>query len=75
MQCASQYLLPMVGGMIDGYYDIEDLKIATRGDDAALRLRLGEYHKLGDKWVQIYRAKMQPGECISLDKTMEMYEH
>ena len=27
----------------------------------------------GDKWVHIYRTKMQPGELISLDYTMKMY--
>lgn len=70
-----KYLLPMVGGLINGYYDIENLRIATRGGDAALRIRLGEFHSLGDKWVQIYRSKMQPGECISLDDMMKMYEN
>ena len=69
-----KYLLPMVGGMINGYYDIENLRIAAHGSDAVFRIRLGEFHKLGDKWVQIYRSKMQPGECISLDYTVKMYE-
>ena len=40
----------------------------------ALRLRLGEYHSLGDKWVQIYGVKMQPGELISLNYTINMYK-
>lgn len=70
-----KYLLPMVGGMINGYYDIVNLRIVTRNGDAALRIRLGESHSLGDKWVQIYRSKMQPGECISLDHTIKMYEN
>ena len=38
-----------------------------------LRLRLGEYHHIGDKWVHIYRTKMQPGELISLNYTIKMY--
>lgn len=68
-----KYLLPMVGGMIDGYYDIERMTFADNKGVSGLRLRLGEYHRIGDKWVHIYRTKMQPGELISLDYTMKMY--
>ncbi len=68
-----KYLLPMVGGNIDGYYDVERLAIATHNGEAALRLRLGEYHNIGDGWVRIYRTKMQPGELISLADTLKMY--
>lgn len=53
--------------------DVERLAIATRNGEAALRLRLGEYHNIGDGWVQIYRTKMQPGELISLADTLKMY--
>lgn len=68
-----KYLLPMVGGMIDGYYDLQRIGITEYDGKAALRLRLGDYHSIGEKWVQIYRVKMQPGELISLDYTMKMY--
>ena len=68
-----KYLLPMVGGMIDGYYDIERMAFVDNKGVTGLRLRLGEYHHIGDKWVHIYRTKMQPGELISLDYTMKMY--
>ena len=68
-----KYLLPMVGGMIDGYYEIERMTFADNKGVSGLRLRLGEYHRIGDKWVHIYRPKMQPGELISLDHTMKMY--
>ena len=68
-----KYLLPMVGGMIDGYYDVLRIGITVKDDKPALRLRLGEYHNIGDKWVQIYGTKMQPGELISLEYTMNMY--
>ena len=68
-----KYLLPMVGGMIDGYYEIERMAFVDNKGVPGLRLRLGEYHHIGDKWVQIYRTKMQPGELISLDYTMKMY--
>ena len=68
-----KYLLPMVGGMIDGYYEIERMAFVDNKGVPGLRLRLGEYHHIGDKWVHIYRTKMQPGELISLDYTMKMY--
>lgn len=68
-----KYMLPMVGGMIDGYYEIERMAFVDNKGVPGLRLRLGEYHHIGDKWVHIYRTKMQPGELISLDYTMKMY--
>lgn len=68
-----KYLLPMVGGMIDGYYEIERMAFVDNKGVSGLRLRLGEYHNIGDKWVHIYRTKMQPGELISLDYTLKMY--
>lgn len=68
-----KYLLPMVGGMIDGYYEIERMAFVENKGVSGLRLRLGEYHNIGDKWVHIYRTKMQPGELISLDYTLKMY--
>lgn len=68
-----KYLLPMVGGMIDGYYEIERMAFVDNKGVSGLRLRLGEYHHIGDKWVHIYRTKMQPGELISLDYTLKMY--
>lgn len=68
-----KYLLPMVGGMIDGYYEIERMAFVDNKGVPGLRLRLGNYHNIGDKWVHIYRTKMQPGELISLDYTMKMY--
>ena len=68
-----KYLLPMVGGMIDGYYEIEHMAFVDNKGVPGLRLRLGDYHHIGDKWVQIYRTKMQPGELISLNDTMKKY--
>jgi hypothetical protein len=68
-----KYLLPMVGGLIDGYYEIERMSFVDNKGQTGLRLRLGSYHRIGDKWVPIYRIKMQPGELISLDYTMKMY--
>lgn len=68
-----KYLLPMVGGRIDGYYDVQRIAIADNNGRAALRIRLGEYHSLGEEWIHIYRTKMQPGELISMDYTIKMY--
>ena len=68
-----KYLLPMVAGMIDGYYEIERMAFVDHKGATGLRLRLGKYHNIGDQWVQIYRTKMQPGELTSLDYTMKMY--
>lgn len=68
-----KYLLPMVGGKIDGYYDVVRIGFTEKDGKPALRLRLGEYHSLGDKWVQIYGIRMQPGELISLNYTIKMY--
>ncbi len=71
-----KYLLPMVGGKIDGYYDIERMSFKENKSEGAygLCLRLGKYHNIGNKWVHIYRTKMQPGEVISLDFTMTLYK-
>lgn len=68
-----KYLLPMVGGMIDGYYDVLRIGIIVKDEKPALRLRLGEYHNIGENWVLIYKNKMQPGELISLDQTIKIY--
>lgn len=68
-----KYLLPMVGGMIDGYYEVQRIGFTEKNGKPALRIRIGEYYSLGDNWVQIYGTKMQPGELISLKYTMNMY--
>lgn len=70
-----KYLLPMVGGMIDGYYDVQRIGITDKDGKPALRIRIGEYHSLGEKWVPIYGIKMQPGELISLNYTLNMYNN
>lgn len=69
-----KYLLPMVRGMIDGYYEIERMAFVDNNGTPGLRLRLGEYHSIGNEWVHIYRTKMQPGEVISLDYILKMYQ-
>lgn len=70
-----KYLLPMVGGKIDGYYEIERMAFVDNKGVPGLRLRLGKYHSIGNEWVNIYRIKMQPGELISLDYTFKMYQN
>lgn len=68
-----RYFLPMVAGSIDGYYEVERIGFTTVENQPALRLRLGRYIPIGEGMVEIYRSKMQPGELISYDYTMKMY--
>lgn len=72
-----KYFLPMVGGKIDGYYEVEKLYITTFKKDGetfpCLRMKLGKYTQIGPQWVDIYRLYMQPGELISLQQTWELY--
>jgi hypothetical protein len=68
-----QYFLPMVAGSIDGYYEVERIGFITSNNLPALRLRLGRYIPIGENMVDIYKTKMQPGELISYDYTMKMY--
>lgn len=68
-----KYLLPMVAGAIDGYYEVTRIGFTTYENQPALRLRLGRYIPIGGDKVEIYRSKMQPGELISYDYVMKMY--
>lgn len=69
-----EYFLPMVGGCIDGYYKIEKVYIGTKGNQPCLRLNLSTYIPLGERIVHIYRTLMQPGELISYNKMVELYQ-
>jgi hypothetical protein len=68
-----KYLLPMVAGKIDGYYDIEKMAFGSQNKGLVLRLKLGSYHPLGDEQVAIYRIKMQPGEAITISTMKRLY--
>ena len=68
-----KYLLPMVGGSIDGYYDIEKLSIGSQNKSPVLRFNLGLYHSLGMDWRHIYN-KMRPGEAITARQVEELYK-
>lgn len=70
-----RYFLPMVGGSIDGYYEVERIGFTTVDNNPALRLRLGRYINIGDNMVDIYKKKMQPGELISYEYTLKMYNN
>lgn len=63
------FLLPMVGGEIDGYYKISGLNI----EHGKLCFKLSEYTSLGDKWVNIYR-NMRHGELISMSNVIKLYK-
>lgn len=69
-----QYFLPMVGGFIDGYYKVEKVYLGSRDGDFCLKLNLSTYIPLGENKVQIYKTKMQPGELISCDLMLKLYE-
>lgn len=72
-----EYFLPMVGGCIDGYYNVEKLYFSTYKDNGidypCLKLKLGDYINVGSEWVNIYSI-MRPGEVISLGEITRMYE-
>lgn len=72
---AVKYLLPMVAGAIDGYYEVTRIGFTTYENRPALRLRLGRYIQIGEGKVEIYRTKMQPGELISYEYTLRMYNN
>ena len=70
-----RYFLPMVAGSIDGYYEVDRVGTTFVDGNPALRLRLKRYIPIGDNMVDIYKAKMQPGELISFEYTMKMYNN
>ena len=69
-----EYFLPMVGGYIDGYYKVEKVNFGTRSGKPCLKLNLSIYIPLGKPKVSIYRTKMQPGELISHELMVKLYE-
>lgn len=69
-----EYFLPMVGGYIDGYYKVEKVYFGTRNGKPCLKLNLSIYIPLGKPKVSIYRTKMQPGELISHELMVKLYE-
>lgn len=68
-----EYFLPMVGGDIDGYYKVEKVYFGMKEGNLCLKLNLSTYIPLGEKRVNIYRVKMQPGELISYDLMLRLY--
>ena len=62
------YLLPMVGGDIDGYYKITRLTI----EDGKMCLKLGEFISLGNQWVNIFQ-NMRHGELITMNNVLKLY--
>ena len=69
-----RYFLPMVGGEIDGYYKVEKVYFGTKNGNLCLKLNLSSFISLGINRTPIYRIKMQPGELISNDLVVELYE-
>lgn len=69
-----RYFLPMVGGDIDGYYKVEKVYFGSKDNKPCLRLNLSSFISLGNARIPIYRIKMQPGELISNDIMIGLYE-
>ena len=69
-----RYFLPMVGGDIDGYYKVEKVYFGTKNGRPCLKLNLSTFISLGEDRVPIYRIKMQPGELISNELMVRLYE-
>lgn len=65
----ARYLLPMIGGDIDGYYTISRLTI----EDGKMCLKLGEYIPLGNEWINIFKY-MRHGELITIDNVLFLYK-
>jgi len=64
----ARYLLPMVGGNIDGYYTISRLTI----EEGKMCLKLGEFTPLGNEWVNIFK-NMRHGELITMNNVLKLY--
>lgn len=69
-----RYFLPMVGGNINGYYKVEKVYFGTKDRKPCLKLNLSSFIILGKDWIPIYRIKMQPGELISHELMVKLYE-
>ena len=67
-----KYLLPMVGGCIDGFYDIAKFSVGSLKKKPILRFNLGQYHNLGKDWIYIY-STMRPGEALTARQVEELY--
>lgn len=68
------YFLPMVAGAIDGFYEVKQVSFKTPASGKPyLHLMLGAFTPLGTRQVSIYRIKMQPGELISQETMMKLY--
>ena len=68
-----EFFLPMVDGNIDGYYKVERVNIWEKDGKEQLRLKLSEYTKLGEEWVNI-AEKMEAGELITINYVNALYE-
>lgn len=64
----AKYILPMVGGEIDAYYEIKGLTV----EDGKMAFKLGKFIPLGDKWTNIYRY-MKHGELITMENMRKLY--
>lgn len=60
------------GGMIDGIYHINSVKLDEIDGQTKVVLRLGEFIPLGEKQVKVYRV-MRPNELLTLSQAQALY--
>lgn len=65
----ARYLLPMVVGKIDGYYEIKGLAI----EDGKIVFKLGNFLALGERWSKNISQNMRHGELITMENVHKLY--
>ena len=68
-----KYFMPMVSGMLQGCYEVEDLSMREyKGKGLCLSLKLGKYNLFGENQVLVAR-EMKHGELISISAMEKLY--
>ena len=65
----ARYLLPMVVGKIDGYYEIKGLAI----EDGKIVFKLGNFLAIGERWSKNISQNMRHGELITMENVHKLY--
>ena len=65
----ARYLLPMVVGKIDGYYEIKGLAI----EDGKMVFKLGNFLALGERWSKNISQNMRHGELITMENVHKLF--
>ena len=65
----ARYLMPMVVGKIDGYYEIKGLAI----EGGKMVFKLGNFLALGERWSKNISQNMRHGELITMENVHKLY--